>query len=251
MLFKGLKKAILLLLVLFLIAATVFALCKIGSKNAKADTAPPQSEASEKPKYPTVIIDAGHGGEDGGAVGIDGTLEKDLNLLISIELAELLRADGFEVRLTREEDILLYDRNSDFYGHKKEQDMAARLDICKEYTDAVFISIHMNSFTESKYKGLQVYYSPSNGGSAALADSIQSAVARNLQSDNHRRTKPSDGKIYLLDKNIHPSVLVECGFLTNAEDCKALSDPDYRQRLCMVLFSAIENYIENNRLTDG
>ncbi len=232
-------------LILFISASLI----ALGQRNSHKHTEQISTEATEpkKENAPAIIIDAGHGGEDGGAVGIDGTLEKELNFTISLELAELFRTEGYEVRLTRECDALLYDRNSDYRGHKKEQDMAARLNICKEYGNAVFISIHMNSFSQAKYKGLQVYYSPVDG-SAGLAQEIQSAVVKNLQADNTRKIKPSDGNIYLLDKNIHPSVLVECGFLSNPEDCASLKDQSYKSRLCLAIFFATENYIEKSRL---
>ncbi len=238
------KKIIILILLFLLLLSISAALIFTGQKNSQA---PPRqtTEAqrqSEHSNAPVIIIDAGHGGEDGGAIGVDGSLEKDLNLSIAFELAELFRADGYTVRLTRDTDILLYDRSSDFHGHKKEQDMKARLDICSEYENAIFISIHMNSFPQSKYKGLQVYYSPT-ASSSLLAESIQSAVIKNLQPENNRKIKPSDGNIYLLDKNIHPSVLIECGFLSNADDCASLSDKNYRSRLCLTVFFAVENYI--------
>ena len=193
---------------------------------------------------PVVIIDAGHGGEDGGAVGVDGSLEKDINLAIALELAEMLRAVGIRVRLTRTEDILLYDRNSDYKGHKKVQDARERLRIAEEYEDAVFISIHMNSFPEEKYKGLQVYYSVNSPMSSALATIVQQMTATNLQRDNQRKIKPSQSGIYLLEKIRHPAILVECGFLSNREDCANLNSPSYRSRLCLVLFASVCKYFD-------
>ncbi len=195
-------------------------------------------------KFPTIIIDAGHGGEDSGTVGADGTLEKNLNLEIAKTLTELLRSNGFDVVLTRDEDILLYDRNSDYLGHKKRQDMAKRLEIAQQYPDAVFVSIHMNSFPQIKYRGLQVYYSPNSPRSELLASGIQQNVRTNLQSDNARQIKSSDGNIYLLDKLTCPAVLIECGFLSNPEECALLNDENYRQRLCVILYSSIETFLK-------
>lgn len=214
------------------------------------------STEETKSKYedlPTVIIDAGHGGEDGGAVGIDGTYEKELNLLIALELEKILSAEGIKTRLTRSEDILLYDKNSDYKGHKKSQDMATRLKIAEEYENAVFISIHMNSFTQQKYRGLQVYYSVNSPLSATLANTVQELVATNLQPDNSRKTKPSPTGIYLLEKIQHPAILIECGFLSNAEDCADLNSPSYRTRLCLVIFTSICQYFDGlgeNQSTD-
>ena len=212
----------------------------VGCDKKKVPESTPEPPA---PRLPAVIIDAGHGGEDSGAVG-DGIYEKDLNLAIAQELEQMLRAAGIETRLTRSEDILLYDRNSDYQGHKKAQDMAARLAIAQEYKDAIFISIHMNHFSQSKYRGLQVYYSPNSPLSAQLANEIQSTVAANLQPDNTRKTKCSDSGIYLLEKIELPCVLVECGFLSNPEECALLATEQYRSRLCMTLCASVLSYID-------
>ncbi len=106
---------------------------------------------------PTIIIDAGHGGEDGGTVGINGSLEKDINLNIAFCLYDIFRLGGYDVVMTRKDDTLLYDRNVDYKGRKKALDLAARVSIANKYEDCIFISIHMNSFPEQKYSGLQVY----------------------------------------------------------------------------------------------
>lgn len=229
--------------------SSIFLIVRISRRNSVEDNVEDTSSQTEKSKYadaPTVIIDAGHGGEDGGAVGVDGVYEKDLNLAIALELDEMLRSAGISTRLTRDTDILLYDRNSDYKGHKKAQDMAARVAIAKEYDNAVFISIHMNTFTQSKYSGLQVYYSENSPKSAELAELVQTLTVQNLQPNNTRKTKPSGSSIYLLDKITHPSVLVECGFLSNPEECALLGTEEYRHRLCITLFSAIVGYLDNN-----
>ena len=208
---------------------------------------PPKTEASPYENMPTVIIDAGHGGEDGGAVGVDGIFEKNINLAIALELEEMLRATGIKTRLTRDTDTLLYDRNSDYQGHKKAQDAAARLAIAEEYENAVFISIHMNSFPQAKYKGLQVYYSPNSPSSALLAKKIQDTVITNLQPDNTRQIKQSDKNIYLLDKISHPAILIECGFLSNPEECEKLSDKDYQRQLSFSIFCGMMEYMERKK----
>ena len=233
------------LFLLTFVASVIFFIFLSKKSNTNDQFTPQLPQPSKYDSYPTVIIDAGHGGEDGGAIGIDGTLEKDLNLAIALELEEMLRAEGIKTRLTRDTDILLYDRNSNFQGHKKSQDMAARLAISEEYENAVFISIHMNSFSQSKYKGLQVYYSTNSPLSAELAQIIQQSVTKNLQSDNQRKIKPSQSGIYLLENITHPTVLIECGFLSNSEDCKNLNSSDYRHRLCVTVFSAILSYFNN------
>ena len=200
--------------------------------------------ASSEPSLPTVIIDPGHGGEDGGAVGKGGIYEKDLNLAISQMLCELLRANGIPAIMTRSEDVLLYDPTSDHQGKKKIQDLATRRQIAESYENAVFVSIHMNAFPDSRYGGLQVYYSKNHASSEALAGSIQSLTKELLLPSNQRSIKPDDGSIYLLDRLRCPAVLVECGFLSNPEDLSLLSSPDYRRRLAISLCLAISEYLE-------
>ncbi len=199
-------------------------------------------DADASPLLPSVIIDAGHGGEDGGASGKGGALEKELNLDIAFKLTNMLRASGINVILTRTEDILLYDRNADYMGHKKSLDLRARLDISKSNPNSVFVSIHMNSFGDARYKGLQVWYSKNTAGSKMLADTVQSYVREALQNDNDRKTKAANSSIYLLDRAVCDSILVECGFLSNAEEEALLLDESYRKTLAFTIFAAIKEY---------
>ncbi len=188
---------------------------------------------------PIVIIDAGHGGEDGGTIGTDGSYEKDINLSIAKKLNSLLNACGIETVMTRTEDILLYDKNSDYEGKKKALDLAARLKIAELYENTIFVSIHMNAFPQSKYSGLQVYYSPNNPDSLKLAEKIQTLTRTSIMKDNQRKIKASGGKIFLLDKMNIPSVLIECGFLSNPQECAKLNDENYQKELATVICCAI------------
>ena len=146
---------------------------------------------------PIVIIDPGHGGEDGGAVGTNGIYEKDINLSIAKQLSDMLRAAGIPTVLTRSEDILLYDPTSDYHGQKKVQDLAARREITESYENAIFVSIHMNAFPEEKYNGLQVYYSPNHAISKELAQTIQTQTKELLLPQNTRAIKQANQNIYL------------------------------------------------------
>ena len=195
----------------------------------------------------TVILDAGHGGEDGGAVGtVNGKeiYEKDLNLSIALMLRDLLEADGVSVVMTRTEDVLLYDRNTDYEGRKKVLDLAARLHIGQSIENAIFVSIHMNAFPQAQYKGLQVYYSPNHSLSATLAKNVQDRVKEQLQTDNHRKIKRAGSDIFLLEHLECPAVLIECGFLSNAQECAALNEQVYRQKLAFLLFCSIREAVE-------
>ena len=196
-------------------------------------------------RLPTVIIDAGHGGEDGGTIGVNGSYEKNINLSIAKKLELLLRASGFQTVMTRSRDELLYDKNADYEGRKKALDMQARLDICARYDNAVFISIHQNSFVMEKYCGLQVYYSENNQASSLLAQEIQHRSSLTVCPQNDRKIKPAGSSIFLLHKLNMPAVLVECGFLSNRQECQMLSQDSYQTRLAMLLCASLSNFLSN------
>ena len=202
-------------------------------------------ESETSPCEPIVVIDAGHGGEDGGAVGNNGIYEKDLNLKIALFLDEWLRAEGIETLLTRSEDILLYDKSSNYLGQKKVQDLAARRKIAEQYQNAIFVSIHMNAFPESKYSGLQVYYSQNDPSSKDLAANIQNLTRDLLQPQNTRKIKSAGENIYLLDRLRCPAVLIECGFLSNPQECAKLSQEDYQKKLAFSIYLSIVNYLND------
>jgi len=201
------------------------------------------NEASESEcEKVTVILDAGHGGEDAGAVSENGILEKDLNLLLCNQIKDILISNNVNVIMTRTEDRLLYTEEQNIKGQRKINDLRNRYFIAKEYENAIFVSVHINKFEQSKYKGLQVWYSPNNEKSAIIAKTVQETVSSLLQKENTRKIKKSNGSIYLLDRLECPSVLIECGFLSNDEDCKNLSDAEYRKKMSyLIAHSIIEN----------
>lgn len=192
-----------------------------------------------------VVIDAGHGGEDGGTSG-GGLTEKDVNLAVAESMYDILSAAGVECVMTRTDDRLLYDKYgdlSDYTGRKKVYDLRNRLRIAEEHEDAVFVSVHMNYFASKKYSGLQVWYSPNDASSRTLADTVQSTVRKYLQPDNDRETKRAGSAIYLLDRIRTPAILVECGFLSNDEECARLGDGDYRRSLALVMSEAVMEFL--------
>ena len=210
-------------------------------------SSPPRKTASEdctsiEDTRPVLVIDAGHGGEDGGTIGVNGIYEKDLNLKIALLLDEWLRAEGFETVLTRSEDVLLYDKSSDYLGQKKVQDLATRRKIVEAHENAIFISIHMNAFPEAKYSGLQVYYSQNNTASQTLASEIQTLTHEILQPHNTRKIKAAGENIYLLDRLTCPAVLIECGFLSNPQECAKLSEEEYQKQLAFSIYLGVVNY---------
>lgn len=200
----------------------------------------PSDTDSDVPHAPmTVVIDAGHGGEDGGASSADGVYEKDLNLQVATFLCDLLKANGVKVVMTRTEDVLLYDKNANYIGRKKVLDLQARRQIAEETPNCVFVSIHMNAYPKEQYRGLQVWYSPNDPASQELADSIQSTVRDALQPDNDRKIKRATSSIYLLHHLHLPAVLVECGFLSNPDEAALLATDAYQKQLALALFVAI------------
>ncbi len=227
------------IIIFVMICSLLFTLSSVLLKNE-------DEEVDLTTKYPVVIIDAGHGGEDGGAIGIDGTLEKNLNLDIAQKLFDTLTQSGIECVMTRTEDTLLYDKNQDYEGRKKALDMQARLAIAERYDNAIFVSIHQNSFPVEKYNGFQAYYSPNDPSSQVLATMTESKVREKLQPSNKRAAKCSDGKIFLLDKLTCPAVLLECGFITNAEECARLGTEEYRTQLAYTLSDAIIAFLNQN-----
>ncbi len=192
----------------------------------------------------TIVLDPGHGGADGGASGANGVLEKDLNLDVALMLRDMLAFNGYNVVMTRTEDVMYYDENSTL--SKKAQDTFRRVNITKDYENCVFVSIHMNKFASEKYSGLQVYYSANVDGGKELAQNIQSFAKELLQKDNNRKIKKATSTIYVLDKAVVPAVLVECGFLSNAAETDKLCDKEYRRDLATMLFMAIDSHFSLN-----
>ena len=188
-----------------------------------------------------IIIDAGHGGEDPGAIGVDGSYEKDINLALAFELGEVLENEGYAVVYTRTEDKLLYTEEENIKGIRKISDLKNRCKFAAEYPNAIFISIHMNSYSNPKYSGLQVYYSNANENSYNLASKIQTSVKTTLQENNNRLIKSGEG-IYILENVTSPAVLIECGFMTNFEECEKLSKKEYRKQLSLAIVCGIIEY---------
>lgn len=203
---------------------------------------------TEEEKLYTVLLDAGHGGEDGGAVGVNGALEKDLNLTITRYIKEYLEADGCRVVLTRNEDRLLYTEEQNIYGQRKLYDLRNRLEIAAKQENPILVSIHMNRFSQSKYSGLQVYYSKNHPDSRTLAAKIRAEVIQKLQPQNNRQIKEATTSIYLLNRAEMPAVLVECGFLSNPDECENLSREDYQKRLAKVIADSILAHIKSKAL---
>ena len=202
-----------------------------------------QANADALPQDKIIILDAGHGGEDPGAVVNGEIYEKDLNLQITLEIGKALEEKGFVVVYTRTDDRLLYKEEENIKGIRKISDLKNRCKIAERYPDSIFVSIHMNSFGNSKYSGLQTYYSKSNEKSKLLADSVQNKVISDLQKNNNRTTKPGNN-MYLLENIGNPAILIECGFMTNKEELKKLSEKEYQKQLSFSIVYGIIEYMD-------
>lgn len=195
-------------------------------------------------KNKIILIDAGHGGIDGGAVSKSGTVEKDINLSISLKLREILNNQGYKVVMTREEDKGLYTDGGKI-RKKKIEDLNNRLKMKNESKCDMFISIHLNMFPESKYYGAQVWYG-SNENSEKLAKIIQDNFKKNINNGNKRIEKPA-GQSYkiLLGNNPIPQVIVECGFLSNYNEEQLLKNQQYQITVADVIAKSINEYYED------
>lgn len=190
-----------------------------------------------------VIVDAGHGYPDGGAVGADGTQEKDINLAIARKLEEVLRGKGIEVVMTRADDNGLQDSDAVTIRQMKRSDMNKRLNIMKNSSADLFVSIHMNYFEKKSANGLNVFYAHNFPETAELAKCIQEKMSRVTGAASHA-VKTADKNLFLMKNPPLPSVLVECGFLSNAEEIAKLKTDDYQSRIAWAIADSIEKYYD-------
>lgn len=183
----------------------------------------------------TVIIDPGHGGIDVGTVGIDGSLEKNINLSISLDLYDFLMVSGINTVLTRDGDYEMYRAGE----QRTKSDLYNRMDYINSVPNSILISIHQNHFENEAEWGTQVWYSPNDEISPTLADKILQSVKKNIQPENKRENKVSDNSYYILYKAQKPSVMVECGFLSNENENKRLQDKEYQRDMAYSILVGI------------
>ena len=184
-----------------------------------------------------LILDAGHGGEDGGAVSVTGVPESRVNLEIVQKLRDTLALYGVDPVVLREEDVSLHDPEASTLREKKRSDLKNRVRAVEAVEGGTLLSIHQNSYPGSQYRGAQVFYAPT-GGSRELAELLQMALREELQPDNDRQAKPIPESVYLMNHVSCPAVLVECGFLSNPEEEALLRDGGYQRQLAAVLAGA-------------
>lgn len=186
-----------------------------------------------------MIIDAGHGGVDGGATSCTGKLESSFNLEIALKLEDLMHFLGYETKMIRREDISVYTEGQTI-AQKKVSDLKERVRICNNTDGAILLSIHQNTYSSSRYSGAQVFYAGSKG-SEVLARAMQSNFIKTLNPGSSRQEKPARG-IYLMEHIRCPGVLIECGFLSNPEEEAKLRSREYQQQICCVIAACAVSY---------
>lgn len=195
-------------------------------------------------KQIVIVIDPGHGGRDPGKVGVNNSLEKDINLSIALKLETLLELNDIKVIMTREEDLGLYSESD---SNKKRADLNNRLDIIHSSGADLAVSIHQNSFTGESVKGAQVFYHTKSPQGKMLAETIQAQLKKTINDGNHRKAK-SNSDYYMLRKTECPLVIVECGYLSNANEEKLLNDQEYQEKMAWGIHLAILRFINDGGL---
>ena len=190
-----------------------------------------------------LVIDAGHGGMDGGAVGKNGTLEKDINLKVSKYLKEIAEKNGKNVIMTREEDVSLSTTESQKVRNQKRSDLENRRQILQKNNTGIFVSIHMNQYDSEEVRGAQVFYAD-NPKSRDLANKIQTSLINGIADGNKRVAKPAPSNLYIFKGCESTAVVVECGFITNNKDFEKIKDATYQRKAAKAIFDAVSEIFE-------
>lgn len=230
-------KTLLLMLPAFLIVLSICLL--IGILGDKAITA--MSESRYLSDRHILVIDAGHGGEDGGATSCTGILESEYNLKIAMRLDALMNLLGVQTKMIRTTDVSVYTKGNSL-SEKKISDLKERVRLVNSTNNALLVSIHQNYFNESQYSGAQVFYGV-HQDSKEFAVNTQSMLVKYLNPGSKRAAKKAN-EIYLMQKVNCPAILVECGFISNPEEDALLQSDDYQKKLCCVLSVAIMSQLE-------
>ena len=188
-------------------------------------------------RHHTIIIDAGHGGEDGGAVSVTGEKESIINLQISLRLNDLLHLMGYQTRMIRTTDESVAD-SGDTIAARKAADLKARARTVNETDSGILISIHQNTFPQDRYHGAQIFYAPDENSRKML----QKAFVDTLNPGSNRRAKKADG-IYLMQNIQNTGVLIECGFLSNHQEEALLKSDKYQQKICCVIVASLGQFL--------
>lgn len=200
------------------------------------------AEAAPVENRRCIIIDAGHGDPDGGAVSCTGVFESGINLQISQRLQDLLRLLGYDIMMTRTTASSVYTQG-DTIGEKKVSDLKERVRMVNGVEDGILLSIHQNHYSDSRYSGAQMFWADTEG-SRELAEGLQSAFVTHLNPGSNRAAKKCQG-IYLMEHVKCPAVLVECGFLSNPAEEASLRDGEYQKKICCTVACALSEFLTN------
>lgn len=192
---------------------------------------------------PIIVLDAGHGGIDGGCSSADGVPEKGINLNILLTLRDMFRLYGYEVEVTRDTDRSIHDDGVEGIANQKSSDMDNRLEIFNKHDNAICISIHQNQYTDPKYSGGQIFYSNTNSQSKYIAQAIQDKFREYIQPENDREIKQCGKELFLCYYSKNPTVMAECGFLSNPDEANLLKTEDYQNKVAFSIFAAVNEYL--------
>ncbi|MBQ6263202.1 MAG: N-acetylmuramoyl-L-alanine amidase [Clostridia bacterium] len=242
--FSGIVGIVLVGAILLTFSGTVYSFVR-GAK-APVSVVKTSAEADGASPARVLVIDPGHGGEDGGAAAADGTKEADIDLAIAKDIDALCLLFGVPSVMTRDSDESLADRfPDDTAGGRKARDLRARLRVAEEADAALLLSVHANKFPDPSVHGIHVFYSPNGEESRAAASLVQEYVNENLQPDNRKESKKANSSIYLLNRAKMPALLAECGFISNGDELDALKTPEYRASVACVIFAAVGEYMNS------
>ena len=231
------NKKIVIPILLIVTIITSYIICKkitVKKKSTEVNATPSTSKV--------IVLDAGHGKPDEGAVGIYGTTEEAINLKITLKLKALLEESGAQVILTRSVENGIYSSECTTIKSKKVSDIKNRVKIGNTEGVDIFISIHLNKFEQEKYRGWQAFYQQNSEDSKMLATCIQEGLNNEISEYHNDRVPLKLSKIYIMDNVKAPTVTIECGFLSNKEEAKLLEEDEYQSRLAWGIFEGIQNY---------
>ena len=223
----------------YLMVALLFVSMVLIAREA-AEFVASQKAAGMNPNL--VVIDAGHGADDGGKVGINGALEKDINLTVALRVKELLEAQGIDVVMTRENDEGLYPKSGD---NRKLRDMQKRVEMINKERPALTVSIHQNSYTDERVSGAQTFYMTGSEEGKLAAEILQEQMIATLEPKKERVAK-ENGSYYLLKHVNGPIVIAECGFLSNAKEAELLCDKEYQEKMAWAIHLGIIRYLNSS-----
>lgn len=193
-------------------------------------------------------MDSPHGGMDGGCTSVNGVSEKGINLQILLHLRAMLQMEGYTVVVTRDTDCSIHDEGVEGIANQKSSDMDNRLALFNQYDNAVCLSIHQNQFTDSAYSGAQMFYSNINRENSVLAQTMQDAFVAQLQPENHREIKQCGKELFLCYFSENPTIMAECGFLSNPEEAALLESEEYQQKVAFTLFDGLNQYLAKKQM---